>query len=159
MSRIATPFVLADADLTTLKQLVSTGKESARKLTRARALQFLHQGQHPQQISDLLGISVATLFNLKKRYRQEGLQRAVTEKTRSGQPRKVTQQVEAQITQIACSQAPDGRTRWTASLINQRLVTLDIHIDDESVRLALKKVSLSPGSKSTGPPGGGVSGR
>lgn len=153
MSRTATPFVLADADLIALKQVVSKGKTSARKLARARALQFLHQGQHPQQISDLLGISVATLFNLKKRYRQEGLQRAISEKARSGQPRKVTQQVEAQITQIACSQAPDGRTRWTASLINERLIKLDIHIDDESVRLALKKVSSSPGSKSSGASG------
>lgn len=153
MSRIATPFVLADADLITLKQLVSKGKDSARKLNRARALQFLHQGQHPRQISDLLGISVATLFNLKQRYRQEGLQRAITEKARSGQPRKVTQEVEAQITQLACSQAPDGRTRWTAALINERLVKLQIHIDDESVRLALKKASLNPGLKNSGASG------
>lgn len=153
MSRIATPFILADADLITLKHLVSKGKESARKLARARALQFLHQGQHPQQISDLLGISVATLFNLKKRYRQEGLQRAITEKARSGQPRKVTQQVEAQITQLACSQAPDGRTRWTVALINERLVKLQIHIDDESVRLALKKANLNHGLKNSGASG------
>ncbi|GAB3545477.1 helix-turn-helix domain-containing protein [Spirosoma fluminis] len=150
MSRIATPFVLTDRDLTILKQLVWTGKDSARKLTRARALQFLHQGKHPDQISESLDISVATIFNLKKRYRQEGLQRAIAEKVRPGQPRKVTQQVEAQITQIACSQAPDGRTRWTAALINERLVRLDVHIDDESVRLALKKAGSSRGSKSSG---------
>ena len=64
----------------------------------------------------------------------------------SGQPRKVTQQLEAHITQIACSEAPDGRTRWTVALINERLVQLDIHIDDESVRLALKKVDSSCGA-------------
>lgn len=150
MSRIATPFVLTDGDLTILKQLVRTGKDSARKLTRARALQFLHQGRHPDQISESLDISVATIFNLKKRYRQEGLQRAIAEKVRPGQPRKVTPQVEAQITQIACSQAPDGRTRWTVALINERLVKLDIHLDDESVRLTLKKASLNRGSKSNG---------
>ena len=114
---------------------------SVRKLNRVRALQFSHQGQHPEQISTLLGISVATVYNLRKRYRQDGLQRAVSEKARPGQPRKVTPQVEAQITQLACSQAPDGQTRWTVALINKRLVKLDIHIDDESVRLTLKKVS------------------
>ncbi|GAB3550853.1 helix-turn-helix domain-containing protein [Spirosoma fluminis] len=150
MSRIATPFVLTDGDLTILKQLVRTGKDSARKLTRARALQFLHQGKHPDQISESLDISVATIFKLKKRYRQEGLQRAIAEKVRPGQPRKVTPQVEAQITQIACSQAPDGRTCWTVALINERLVKLDIHLDDESVRLALKKACLNRGSKSNG---------
>lgn len=150
MGQIAIPFVLSEADLTTLNQLVSKGKESVRKLDRVRALQFSHQGQHPEQISTLLGISVATVYNLRKRYREQGLQGAINEKARPGQPRKVTQQVEAQITQIACSEAPDGRTRWTAALINERLVKLDIHIDDESVRLSLKKVSSSRGSKSSG---------
>ena len=150
MGQIAIPFVLSEADLTTLNQLVSKGKESVRKLNRVRALQFSHQGQHPEQISTLLGISVATVYNLRKRYREQGLQGAINEKGRPGQPRKVTQQVEAQITQIACSEAPDGRTRWTASLINERLVKLDIHIDDESVRLSLKKVNSSRGLKSSG---------
>lgn len=150
MGQIATPFVLSEADQTTLTQLVSKGKESVRKLNRARALQFSHQGQHPDQISTLLGMSVATVYNLRKRYREDGLERAISEKARPGQPRKVTPQVEAQITQLACSQAPDGRTRWTTALINERLVKLEIHIDDESVRLTLKKASLSPGLKSNG---------
>ena len=150
MGQIATPFVLSQADQTTLNQLVSKGKESVRKLNRVRVLQFSAQGQHPEQISNSLGISVATVYNLPKRYRADGLERAISEKARPGQPRKVTQQVEAQITQLACSVAPDGRTRWTAALINERLVKLDIHIDDESVRLALKKVSSSLGSKSSG---------
>ena len=150
MGQIAIPFVLSEADQTTLHQLVSKGKESVRKLNRVRALQFSHQGQNPEQISTLLGISVATVYNLRKRYRQAGLQRAICEQARPGQPRKVTAQVEAEITAIACSKAPDGSVRWTANLINERLVKLDIHIDDESVRLALKKVSSSLGSKSSG---------
>jgi len=153
MGQIAIPFVLSEADQATLNQLVSKGKDSVRKLNRVRALQFSHQGQQPEQISTLLGISVATVYNLRKRYREAGLERAINEKARPGQPRKVTQQVEAQITQLACSEAPDGRTRWTVALINDRLIKLQIHIDDESVRLALKKVNLSPGLKSNGASG------
>lgn len=145
MSQIAIPFVLDDADLKLLSQLMTKGKESVRKLNRARALQFSHQGQRPQQVSALLGISVATVYNLPKRYTEQGLQRALTEKARPGQPRKVTQRVEAEITRLACSQAPDGRTRWTLDLINKELVKLDIIIDDESVRLVLKKANLSLG--------------
>ncbi len=150
MGQIAIPFVLSDADLTALNQLVAKGKESARKLNRARALQFSHQGHKPQQVSELLGISVPTVYNLRKRYRQAGLQGAITEKARPGQPRKVTAEVEAEITAIACSEAPDGSVRWTANLINDRLIKLDIHIHDESVRLALKKANSSPGLKSNG---------
>lgn len=150
MGQIAIPFVLSEADQTTLSQLVTKGKESVRKLNRIRALQFSHQGQLPQQISKLLGISVATVYNLRKRYREDGLQEAISEKARPGQPRKVTQQVEAHITQLACSQTPDGRTRWTVALINERLVKLEIHINDESVRLVLKKASSSRGSRNSG---------
>jgi len=150
MGQIAIPFVLSEADQLTLTQLLRKGKDSVRKLNRARALQFSHQGQHPQQISDLLGISVTTVYNLRKRYRLEGLQRAISEKNRPGQPRKVTPEVEAEITAIACSQAPDGSVRWTVGLINERLIKLDIHINDESVRLALKKANSSPGLRSSG---------
>ena len=150
MGQIATPFVLSEADQTTLTQLVSKGKESVRKLNRVRALQFSHQGQHPHQISTLLGLSVATVYNLRKRYREGGLERAISEKARPGQPRKVTAEVEAEITAIACSEAPDGSVRWTANLINDRLIKLDIHIHDESVRLALKKANLNRGLKSNG---------
>lgn len=99
MGQTAIPFVLSEADQTTLNRLVSKGRESVRKLNRARALQFAHQGQHPEQSSTLLGISVATVYNLRKRYREAGLERAISEKARPGQPRKVTPQVEAQITQ------------------------------------------------------------
>lgn len=150
MGQLATPFVLSEADQTTLHQLLSKGKDSVRKLNRARALQFSHQGQHPEQISTLLGISIGTVYNLRKRYRQEGLTVAIGEKARPGQPRKVTPDVEAEITAIACSEAPDGSVRWTVSLINERLVKLDIHIHDESVRLALKKANSNPGSRSNG---------
>lgn len=150
MGQIAPPFVLSDVDLITLNQLVAKGKESARKLNRARALPFSHQGHKPQDVSELLGISVPTVYNLRKRYREEGLHRALTDKARPGQPRKVTAQVEAEITAIACSEAPDGSVRWTANLINDRLVKLDIHIHQESVRLSLKKANSSPGLKSNG---------
>lgn len=150
MGQIATPFILSASDLTALNQLVTKGKESARKLNRARALQFSHQGYKPQQVSELLGISVPTVYNLRKRYREGGLQPAIGEKNRPGQPRKVTPQVEAEITAIACSEAPDGSVRWTVGLINERLIKLDIHIHDESVRLTLKKVSSNRGLKSNG---------
>lgn len=154
MSRTAKPFVLSDDDLTTLNQLVTKGKESVRKINRARILLLSHQQQSPPQISTLLGLSVATVYNVRNRYTQVHLAGALTEKARPGQPRKVTQEVEARITQLACSEAPDGRTRWTISLLNQRLVELDVRIDDESVRLVLKKAGLNRGLRSSG-----VSGR
>lgn len=73
----------------------------------------------------------------------EGLKAALSEKPRSGQPRKVTPRLEADLTRIACSQPPQGRSSWTVSLINERLVELGYGVNDESVSLVLKKVNLT----------------
>ena len=159
MGKTAKPFIVSDVDLTTLSQLLSKGKESVRKLNRARALQYSHQGMRPQAVSSLLGISVPTVYSLRKRYREEELESVLTEKARPGQPRKVTPPVEAEITRLACSTAPDGHTRWTLDLINKELVKLNIHIHDESVRLVLKKANSSRGLKSSAVRRSGVLGR
>jgi hypothetical protein len=53
---------------------------------------------------------------------------------------------------LACSQAPEGRSRWTLQLLADRLVELAVidSISDEMVRRTLKKTRSSPGARSTG---------
>jgi hypothetical protein len=55
--------------------------------------------------------------------------------------------LEAQITSIACSDAPAGSSRWTLSLINEKIVELNYveTISNESIRKVLKKVSSNLG--------------
>lgn len=141
---------LSSVEQAELKALVSKGKHSVRKVKRGRILLESFAGKKPEVIAREVGVSLATVYNIHKRYEQQGLQAALAEKPRSGQPRKVTPAVEAAVTQIACSAAPEGRTRWTIRLINERLVSLGYELEDESVRLILKKVSSNPGSKSNG---------
>lgn len=136
---------LSSIEQAALKALVSKGKHSVRKVKRGRILLESFAGKKPEMIAQEVGVSVATVYNIHKRYEQQGLQAALAEKPRSGQPRKVTPAVEAAVTQIACSDAPEGRTRWTIRLINERLVSLGYELEDESVRLILKKVNLNPG--------------
>ena len=92
---------------------------------------------------------MATVYNVHGRYMKDKLM-ALQEKPRPGQPRKVTPQVEAAVTRIACSPAPEGRSRWSVSLLNERIVELGYQVHDESVRQILKKANLNPGSKSSG---------
>ncbi|MDO1451624.1 helix-turn-helix domain-containing protein [Rhodocytophaga aerolata] len=141
---------LSSVEQAKLKALVSKGKHSVRKVKRGRILLESFAGKKPEVIAQEVGVSLATVYNIHKRYEQQGLQAALAEKPRSGQPRKVTPAVEAAVTQIACSAAPEGRSRWTIRLINERLVSLGYELEDESVRLILKKVSSNPGSKSNG---------
>jgi transposase len=117
---------------------------------QARVVLELAKGEKPAQVALLAGVSQATVYNIHNRYLAGKLVLALEEKPRSGQPRKVTQRVEAEVSRIACSQAPEGRSRWTVNLINKRLVELGYQVDDESVRLVLKKVNLSLGKKDTG---------
>jgi transposase len=135
---------LSAAEQAQLQQLVRKGTAPARQLNRARILQFSHQGPSPEAIVALLGVSRATVYNVRRRYRTHGLA-ALTEKPRSGPPRKVTPAVEATITSLACTEAPGGASRWSIRLLQGRLVELGVAVGEESVRQVLKKASANPG--------------
>jgi putative transposase len=140
---------LESEEQATLESLVKKGKHSVRKIKRAQILLHLHEGKQPVAITEAIGVSLATVYNVHGRYLQDKLA-ALEEKPRPGQPRKVTPEVEAAVTRIACSQAPQGYARWTVSLLNERIVQLGYQVHDESVRLVLKKVNSSPGLRSNG---------
>jgi hypothetical protein len=52
-------------------------------------------------------------------------------------------EAEAQLTKLACSLPPEGRSRWTLRLLAEYLVELEVveSISHETVRQVLKKVS------------------
>jgi len=99
------------------------------------------------EIKDTLEISRATVSNIKKRYREEGLQSALTEKPRSGQPKKYTERHEAEIIAQACTKSPDGRKRWSLTLLTEEMRRKEgfATINRESIRLILKKAKQSLG--------------
>ena len=112
---------LNDDEVEYLKAFVKKGRKSARELTRARILLLVNEGKTETGIKDTLGICRATVSNVKKRYREEGFQSALTEKPRPGQPRKYTDEQEAEIIAIACTDPPRGRKRWTIRLLTSEL--------------------------------------
>ena len=150
MKKELAKIVLSREEQLELAELMSKGRPAVRQVKRARVLLALHQGEKPAQAAQRAEVSLATAYNIHHRYLEGKLAAALAEKPRSGQPRKVTERVEAEVTRLACSEAPEGRSRWTVSLINQKLVELGYELEDESVRLVLKKVSLSPGRKDNG---------
>ena len=138
---------LNDEELEYLLTFVKKGRKSARELTRARILLLVNEGRIENEIKDVLGICRATVANVKKRYREEGLQRALTDKPRPGQPKKYTEKEEAEIIAMACTDAPRGRKRWSIRLLTYELKNKKgfATINRESVRLILKKRKLSLG--------------
>ena len=94
-----------------------------------------------------LDISVATVYNIRQRYRQEGLVSALAEKPRPGQPVKLDLRRQAAVTVLACSQAPAGHARWTIRLLADQVVKAEIvdSIAPETIRRFLKKTNLNLG--------------
>ena len=149
MGKRLEPVRLSAEELASLELVLSKGTHSVRKIKRAQILLHHHAGKQPMAIAEAIGVSLATVYNVHGRYLQDKLA-ALEEKPRPGQPRKVTPEVEAAVTRIACSQAPEGYARWTVSLLNERIVQLGYQVHDESVRLVLKKASLNPGFRNSG---------
>jgi len=138
---------LKEKEVEYLHDFLKKGRKSARELTRAHILLFTHEGKTEMEIKDTLRISRATVSNTKKRYREEGLQNALTEKPRSGQPKKYTNKQEAEIIAVACTDPPKGRKRWTIRLLTERMKRRKGFetINRETIRLTLKKAKLSLG--------------
>lgn len=149
---MSTPVVfrLAAAEVVALKQLVSKGRASVRTQNRARVLLLAHQGLAPEEVAAAALVSRATVYNVWARYRTHGLDVALHDRPRPGQPRKVTPRVEAAITQLACSQAPVGASTWSLRLLRAHLVVLGHNLSEEAVRLVLKKANSNPGSAASG---------
>ena len=122
-----------------------------RKLHRVKIL-LLADEQHEKgnktdnEIAEKLAISRATVVRTRRRYREEDLEAAIDENPRSGRPPAIRGLGRAaQITALACSDAPEGFGRWTLRLLADKLVELDFvdTISHSTVGEILKKTSLS----------------
>jgi transposase len=114
-----------------LTTLVNKGVEKARKIRRARILLLSNLGKTDVQIAEMLGISLGTVAQVRRRYVTEGFEASISERPRSGAPKKWSGKQKAKITALACSNPPEGRSRWTLRLLSDKVVELNI-VDDIS---------------------------
>ena len=128
----------------------SKKKVAALKVIKARSLLLADESSQgtawsDPQIMEASGIKSATLSRLRQRTCEVGPIDALERlpQQRPSRQRIVTGEVEARITAIACSEAPEGYKKWTLNLIAERLVELEVidSISHESVRQSLKKTS------------------
>jgi transposase len=135
-----------------LEQLLSKGKADVRRLKHAQILLAADESpggpsQKDEQIATAVNVGQATVERIRRRFVEEGLELALS-------PYRTPQRVyktkldgeqEAHLIAIACSAPPDGRSRWTLSLLADQMVELK-HVDSvsrETVRQTLKKTSSS----------------
>lgn len=142
---------LTKAEREELTAMTRKGKSSAGKFIHARALLLCDAGEHGGRwkvadVAAALGVSARTIEHIKQRFVEEGIEAALGRK-RTGQPREVVfgGQFEARLTKLACSQAPEGRARWTLRLLAEKLVELKIveSVSTMTVQRALKKTNCA----------------
>jgi Homeodomain-like domain len=144
------PVRLEDQQRRFLETMVQMSRTPVKHYLVARVLLMSDQSQgEPEatdgQIAEALSISRRTVIRIKQRFVQENLEMALTGSFPRERPdrRCLDGKGEAHLIHLACSQAPDGRQRWTLELLADRMVKLGYveHISPETVRKSLKKTS------------------
>jgi transposase len=125
---------------------------TGRQRRRLQVLLLADQGQTDVQIAQATGAGRSTVERLRKRFAAEGLEAALAEKPRRGAPAKLDGKQEAMLVALACSDAPEGQARWSARLLAQRAVELEVveSLSESTVRRLLKKTRSSRGRSGRG---------
>ena len=150
---------LTDEERTELKHLTKTCKTNAKRFLNARALLLCDtsSGGAAWQVANVataLGVTSRTIENLKRRFVEQGLDAALERK----KPEKPSREIkfdgafEARLIAMACSDAPEGTSRWTVRLLADRAVELNLapSVSHMTVQRILKKTNLSLTSRTTG---------
>lgn len=133
-----------------LEELTSKGQAPARKMAHAHILLKSDEGGWTdEQISQAFGVSEATIWRVRRRFVEGGLETALNRRPQPERPekRKVMGEQEAHLVALVCSPPPAGYQRWSIRLVRKRVVELEIveQVGRETIRQTLKKMNSNPG--------------
>ncbi len=135
---------LSPSEKVTLRSIIRKGTEKARTITRARVLLFADRGKSDASIASTLDLSLTTPRDIRKRYFTSGLECALTDAPRPGQPEKLSGEEKAEITAIACTDPPDGYGRWTLDLLERAVASTVKKVSRQTVYHVLLASDLKP---------------
>lgn len=142
-----------------LEAVTRSGKTRAKRFLHARALLLCDAGPEGPawtvaDTAEALGVTPRTIEHLKKRFVDEGLERALTRKQPEKPPREIIfgGEFEAHLIALACSDPPEGRDRWTVRLLAEKAVELDLAptVSHMTVQRVLKKTNFDLTAAPTG---------
>ena len=130
-----------------LQKLVSSGIAPARKLTRARILLKVDAGMTKSAICQVLDVTNNTVTNVCRSFQTQRLETVERKKPNREYKHSLDGEAEAHLIAIACSEAPQGRERWTLRMLQDEMIKRKYvdEVSHETVRTALKKTNLSRG--------------
>jgi transposase len=130
-----------------LQKTVCVGSNKAKVITRAHILLKSNEGKTDKEIAALLYIDEETVRRTRQRFWNEGMEAALNGNPYPPPAPKLTDEQEAYLVALACSDPPAGHAQWTIELLVERMMADNIvlSISREKVRLTLKKTTSSRG--------------
>ena len=98
---------LAQEQREELQRLVRVGKNSARVTARARIIIKSADGWAAPQVAEALDVALSTVYRVKQRFAEEGLEKVLQDCPQANRPRKLDDRGEAHLIALACSPAPE----------------------------------------------------
>ena len=149
---------LTEEERESLQTLVKKGNTAGYRIRHAQillALDGIPANKHwtDKTTGDACGARQRAAGAPRKRFAEEGFQAAMERKKRETPPAiKTGGEAGAKIIAPACSQPPEGRSRWTPLLSANKAVELGIleSVPDNGIRNLLKKTNLSRGYRNSG---------
>ena len=149
---------LTDDELGTLKNVLR--KNSSTRTIKCRcqillALDEAHGKLHTQeQCAKSIGVCNATVYNVIKYYFNGGIDNVLSvgrSVNSDNARRKLDGRAEAALIELACGPAPEGHSRWTLRLLEEKAkVVLEIPVSKDTIGRALKKTNYDLTKKNTG---------
>jgi transposase len=145
---------LTDDERAALEQQ-EAGPLTRRRRYRAQILLRADAGDTDAEVAEVaeeLGVSTGTVANVRRRFAAGGLDAALNDRPRPGAKPVLDGKAEAIVIATACSPVPQGRATWTARMLANRLVELQVveGVSEDTILRVLKKATSSRGRRSRG---------
>jgi len=137
---------LNEGDKTTLKSILTKGIKSVRVIKRAMVLNLFNQGYPSPEVAKSVGVTPETARRIAHNYNNEGMDRALYDNPRPGNPKLLSENESNEIIALVCSDPPEGRQRWTLELLKEEAIQRKIvkTVGRETIRILLKEHDLKP---------------
>ena len=134
---------LSAEDVVKLERLLRSGVQPVRTVWRALVLRLLGTRMQPR-IAAGVGVVVNTVCEVRKRYEQGGLERALYDDPRPGVRPVLIARQRQEVNAMVCGAAPAGQARWSVRLIAKEAVRrgLTPQMGRETARVLLESHNL-----------------
>lgn len=149
---------LTDDELRRLRSVIR--KKTTTRTIKCRCqilitLDEAHGKQYTQeQCAKSVGVCHATVYNVIKYYVDGGINNVLSvgrNVNSNNARRKLDGRAEAKLIEIACGPAPEGHSRWTLRLLEEKArVELEVPVGKDAIGRALKKTNCDLTKTNTG---------